>query len=58
MLKDLVPENFPGTLDLVKDPHNEGAVVINPAYRKYSTPSNSEFYYFVTRMPSSMNPKN
>ena len=57
-MKDLVPESFPGTLGLVEDPNNGEEVVINPAYRNYSTTSNNEFDYFVTRMLPSINPKN
>ena len=56
-LKSSVPESFPGTLGLVEDPNNEGEVVINAGYRKYSTATNSEFYYFMTIMLPSINPK-
>ena len=56
-LKGLVPAGFPGTLGLVEDPNNEGKVVINPMYRNYSTANNSEYFYFVTRLLPSINPK-
>ena len=56
-LKSLVPESFRGTLGLVEDPNDEGEVVIEPGYRKHFTASNSEFYYFVTRILPSINPK-
>lgn len=56
-LKGLVPSGFPGSLGLVEDPDNEGKVVINPMYRNYSTANNKEFFYFVSRMLPSINPK-
>lgn len=57
ILKGLVPKSFPGSLELVEDPNNEGEVIINPEYRKYSTANNGEFFYFVSRMLPSINPK-
>mgnify|MGYP004529573319 FL=1 len=56
-LKGLVPAGFPGTLGLVEDPNKEGKVVINPMYRNYSTANNSEYFYFVSRLLPSINPK-
>jgi len=56
-LKGLVPAGFLGTLGLVEDPNNEGKVVINPMYRNYYTANNSEYFYFVSILLPSINPK-
>ena len=54
--KNRVPASFPGTVGVVEDPDYSGWGSINPDYRKYKDAENEEFYYFVTRILSAVNP--
>lgn len=63
--KGLVPASFPGTVGLVcgdngngGDDGDNGSVTVNAGYRRYGTEDNEDFYYFVTRILTAINPTN
>ena len=52
----LIKKMFPGSVGLV-DPGDDSGMIINPNYRHYGTDAdNEEFFYFVTRILSTINP--
>ena len=54
-----MPDEFPGTLEIADwDMRDAKRKVLHPQYRAYSDADNSEFYYFVTRILSSVNARN
>ena len=48
-----MPESFPGTVMLVCE---KGGQITNLQYRKYDNADNEEYYHFVTRILSAVNP--
>jgi len=52
----LIRKIFPGSVGLV-DPGDDSGMIINPNYQQYGTDAdNEEFFYFVTRILSTINP--
>ena len=54
--KAAVPISFPGSIELVPDPNGREEAIINPKYRQYGNANNEEFYYFLSRILSAINP--